>query len=195
MNNNTELQTSEQLEILTDKDIKDAIFALLFTYGDPLSAEDLRDTIDESFDLRIIKRCLRELSDELYESDGAVQLFNFNNKYQLGTNKKYSKYVEKIVSPSKKKTLTRAAIETLTIIAYKQPITRIEVEDIRGVKSNAVFDSLLSNELIEVCGIAPKIGRPKLYRTTDNFLKAIGISDLNELPNIESHQNKQISLL
>lgn len=184
----------QETNILTDKDIKSIIQSLLFIHGDPLSAEDIRDTINEELDLRIVKRCIKELSDELEHNGYGLKIFNFNNKYQLGTDKKYSPYIEKLISPYKKKSLTKSAIETLTIIAYKQPVTRVEVEDIRGVKSSAVFETLLNHDLIAVAGIAKKIGNPKLYKTTDNFLKAINIKSLDELPDLEKHKQSQISI-
>lgn len=185
---------SQEEDILTDKKIKAIAQNLLFIYGDPLSPEEIRDIIDENIDLRRIKRCLNELVTEMDVVGHGLKLFVFNNKYQLGTDKKYSKYIEKLITPSKHKSLTTSALETLTIIAYKQPVTRIEVEDIRGVKSNAVFETLLNHDLIEVVGRAKKIGNPKLFATTKRFLELMGMKSLDELPDLEKHKNKQISI-
>lgn len=172
-----------------------AIEAILFIYGDPLSSTEIRDAIDENLDLRVIKNLLKKLEQQLQDEGRGILLLRLEDKYQLVTKPEYVEYVENIISPQKKKTLTTAAIETLTIIAYKQPVTKIEVEDIRGVKSDAVFTTLVNNDLIEVCGVANKIGKPKLYRTTDTFLKILDISSISELPDLEKFKNEQLSLL
>lgn len=171
------------------------IEAILFIYGDPLTAIEIRDIIDENIDLRLIKSALRELEKEYQNSRRGLILIRLEDKYQVGTKPDFVEYVERVVTPQKKKTLTTAALETLTIIAYKQPVTKLEVEDIRGVKSDAVFTTLINNDLIVVSGVSNKIGRPKLYKTTDTFLKLLGISSLSELPDLEKFKNEQLNLL
>ena len=185
-------ETKERLDV---SEIKAIIESLLFIYGQPLTANELKEVIDPTLNIRVVKKCLRDLTLELEKEGRGLKIFHFDEKYQIGTDKKYSEYVERLISPHKKKTLTRSAIETLTIIAYKQPITKIEVEDIRGVNSNAVFETLLNHNLIVSAGTAKKIGNPKLYKTTDNFLKAINIKTLDELPDLEKYKSEQISLL
>lgn len=178
-----------------DNKLVGIIEAILFIYGDPLTAIEIRDTIDETLDLRIIKSLLKELEKEYQDSKRGLSLIRLEDKYQIGTKSDYVEYVERVVSPQKKKTLTTAALETLTIIAYKQPVTKIEVEDIRGVKSDAVFTTLINNDLIVVAGVSNKIGKPKLYKTTDTFLKLLNISSLSELPDLEKFKNEQLNLL
>lgn len=189
------IQQEANSNLLSNEEIKAILEALLFIYGEPLTASELREAIDPNLNLRIIKKCLEELSIELENQNRGVKIYQFEDKYQMGTDKKLSEYVERLVSPHKKKTLTRSAIETLTMIAYKQPITRVEIEDIRGVKSSAVFETLLNHDLIVVAGTAKKIGNPKLYKTTDNFLKALNIKSLDELPDLEKHKPEQMNLL
>lgn len=181
--------------LLSNEEIKVILEALLFIYGEPLTANELRDAINPELNLRTVKKCLDELIIDLESQNRGVKIYQFEDKYQMGTDKRLSEYVERLVSPHKKKTLTRSAIETLTMIAYKQPITRVEIEDIRGVKSSAVFETLLNHDLIAVAGTAKKIGNPKLYKTTDNFLKALNIKSLDELPDLEKHQPEQMNLL
>ena len=181
--------------LLSNEEIKVILEALLFIYGDPLTANELRDAINPELNLRTVKNCLDELIIDLESQNRGVKIYQLEDKYQMGTDKRLSEYVERLVSPHKKKTLTRSAIETLTMIAYKQPITRVEIEDIRGVKSSAVFETLLNHDLIAVAGTAKKIGNPKLYKTTDNFLKALNIKSLDELPDLEKHQPEQMNLL
>lgn len=181
--------------LLSNEEIKVILEALLFIYGEPLTANELRDAINPELNLRTVKKCLDELIIDLESQNRGVKIYQLEDKYQMGTDKRLSEYVERLVSPHKKKTLTRSAIETLTMIAYKQPITRVEIEDIRGVKSSAVFETLLNHDLIAVAGTAKKIGNPKLYKTTDNFLKALNIKSLDELPDLEKHQPEQMNLL
>ncbi|MDX5658319.1 SMC-Scp complex subunit ScpB, partial [Clostridioides difficile] len=104
------------------------------------------------------------------------------------TNKDYAEYIKKIIEPKKKKSLSQATLETLTIIAYKQPITKVEIEDIRGVKCDKVLQTLFENELIREAGRLNKIGKPIIYKTTDEFLKLLNIESLEELPPIENYQ-------
>jgi segregation and condensation protein B len=104
------------------------------------------------------------------------------------TNKKYADYIKKVLEPKRKKTLSQATLETLTIIAYKQPITKVEVEDIRGVKCDKVIQTLLENDLIREAGRLNKIGKPIIYKTTDEFLKLLNIEKLEELPPIENYE-------
>lgn len=179
---------------LSNSYIKSIIESLLFIYGEPLSAQELKQAIDPTIDIRVIKKCAKELQEDYKKEDRGLTLFILEDKYQIGTKSELSQYVEKIISPHKKKTLTKAALETLTIIAYKQPITKIEVEDIRGVKSDAVFTTLINNELIVVCGVANKIGRPKLYKTTDIFLKTFGLKSVSELPELDTFKNDQMTI-
>lgn len=96
--------------------------------------------------------------------------------------------IKKIIEPKKKKSLSQATLETLTIIAYKQPITKVEIEDIRGVKCDKVLQTLFENELIREAGRLNKIGKPIIYKTTDEFLKLLNIESLEELPPIENYQ-------
>lgn len=183
------------MELKKDNNLVGIIEAVLFIYGGPLTAVEVRDTIDPTLDLRVVKSALNILQTQYEKEDRGLALIKLEDKYQIGTKPEFVEYVERIISPTKMKTLTNAALETLTIIAYRQPVTKLEVEDIRGVKSDAVFSTLINNDLIVVSGVANKIGRPKLYSTTDTFLKLLGISSLSELPDLEKFKNEQLTLL
>ena len=104
------------------------------------------------------------------------------------TNKYYTPYIKKVLEPKRKKTLSQATLETLTIIAYKQPITKVEIENIRGVKCDKVLQTLLENSLIREAGRLNKIGKPIIYKTTDEFLKLLNIEKLEDLPPIEEFE-------
>ena len=118
-----------------------------------------------------------------------IQIIKLQDKYQMCTNKDYSSFIKKVLEPKKKKSLTQTTLETLTIIAYKQPITKVEIEDIRGVKSDKAIQTLLENNLIKEAGRLEKIGKPIIYKTTDEFLKLLNIEKLEDLPPIENYEN------
>ena len=108
----------------------------------------------------------------------------YENKYQFATRPDHEKYISNIIKKSEKN-LSNSSLETLSIIAYKQPITRAEIDKIRGVKSQSTIDSLLDKKLIRENGRLDKIGKPIIYVTTDLFLKYFNISDLSQLPKID----------
>lgn len=114
------------------------------------------------------------------------------DKYQLVAKRDNFKYLEKVISPKKKKNLTQSAIETLTIIAYNQPTTKAFVEKIKGVKCDTTIAKLLEAGLIEECGRLDKIGRPIIYKTTEVFLKHLNISSIKELPDIENMKKEDV---
>ena len=107
------------------------------------------------------------------------------------TNKEYSDFVKNILEPKKKKTLSQATLETLTIIAYKQPVTKVEVEEIRGVKCDRAIQNLLESELIYEAGRLDKIGKPMVYKTTSEFLRLLSIEKLEDLPPIDKYEEKE----
>jgi segregation and condensation protein B len=107
----------------------------------------------------------------------------------MTTNKDYSDFIKKVLEPKKKKSLSQATLETLTIIAYKQPITKVEVEEIRGVKCDRAIQTLLENELIKDAGRLERIGKPIIYKTTNEFLKLLSIETLRDLPPLENYED------
>ena len=156
------------------------IEAILFVSGDPVDsraiAQALLITEDE------VGAALDELGSRLdYERRG-LHLRRFGSKAQLSIRAEYAEYVERLLQPVQKQTLSQAALETLAIIAYRQPITRLEVEEIRGVKCDYSVASLVNKELICEVGRRESLGRPILYGTTPKFLQHFGIESLDELP-------------
>ena len=110
------------------------------------------------------------------------------------TNKDYADYIKKVLEPKKRKSLSQATLETLTIIAYKQPITKVEIENIRGVKCDKVLQTLLDHDLIREAGRLNKIGKPIIYKTTPEFLKLLQIESLKDLPPIDSFESEDESI-
>lgn len=172
------------------EDIKNIIESILFAYGNPISVNELNYAINEELSSKEIEFMLNLLIKEYEENDRGIQIIKLENKYQMCTNKKYASFIKKILEPKKKKSLSQATLETLTIIAYKQPITKVEIEDIRGVKCDKAIQTLLENELIIEAGRLDKIGKPIIYKTTNEFLKLLNIEKLEDLPPIEKYEEK-----
>jgi len=170
------------------EDIKYIIEAIMFSYAEPITVKELRDIINPELDTREIDMMLNNLINEYAENNRGIQIIKLEDKYQMCTNKIYGDYIKKVLEPQKKKTLTQATLETLTIIAYKQPITKVEIDEIRGVKSDKVVSTLVEYNLIKEAGRLNKIGKPILYKTTDEFLMLFNIEKLEDLPNIEDFE-------
>ena len=155
--------------------------ALLFASGDPLTLERaagaLFITQDEA------ARLLEELQQQYRQADRGIQLRKVAGGWQLVTKAQYFHYVERL-SEERDKRLSPAAMETLSIVAFKQPITKQEIEHIRGVRIEKIMSKLLEMELIRELGRKDTIGRPILYGTTDTFLQCFGLNDISDLPEL-----------
>lgn len=137
-----------------------------------LSEEELRKTIDT------LK--------QIYNEENGILLLEFNGKLQFSTNPIFKEYVSGVLNPIKEKELTKSVLECAAIIAYKQPITRTELEMLRGVSSDYAIRVLLEQKMIEPCGRKDAIGKPILYGTTDEFLKRFRLSSLRDLPDYDA---------
>lgn len=171
-------------------EIKNIIEAIMFAYSEPISIKDLNNAINEELSSKEIEIMLNSLIEDYKENNRGIQIIKLQDKYQMCTNKDYSEFVKNILEPKRKKTLSQATLETLTIIAYKQPITKVEIEEIRGVKSDKVVQTLLENDLIYEAGRLDRIGKPIIYKTTNEFLKLLNIEKLEDLPSIEKYENE-----
>lgn len=173
------------------EDIKNIIESVMFAYGEPISIKELNYIVNEELSQKEIEFMLESLIEEYKEHNRGIQIIKLENKYQMCTNKDYASFIKKVLEPKKKKTLSQATLETLTIVAYKQPITKVQIEDIRGVKCDKVLQTLLENELIREAGRLNKIGKPIIYRTTNEFLKLLNIEKLEDLPPLENYQDNE----
>ena len=171
-------------------EIQSIIEAIMFAYSDPISIKELNNAINEELSSKEIEIMLNSLIEEYKENNRGIQIIKLQDKYQMCTNKEYSSFVKNILEPKKKKTLSQATLEALTIIAYKQPITKVELEEIRGVKSDKVIQTLLENDLIYEAGRLDKIGKPIIYKTTNEFLRLLNIENLEDLPPIENYEKE-----
>ncbi|NUM55631.1 MAG: SMC-Scp complex subunit ScpB [Candidatus Hydrogenedentes bacterium] len=174
----------EAVETLGRDESRQAIHALLFVSDRPVSAERIAEALGD-VDKEVVVNLLDEIREELRESESAYQLREIAGGYQLVTNPKFAPYIRRMLQIKKSNKLSKTALETLAIIAYKQPVTRAEVESVRGVSVAYAFDTLQEKRLIKVVGVAEVPGRPKLYRTTEEFLVHFGIKSLKELPSME----------
>lgn len=158
------------------------IEAILFASGNAVAYSDICDK------LAITNRELRKSLDELkekYGEEGGIQLLEFNKKAQLASNPRYKNEVETVLNPIREKELTRTILECAAIIAYKQPITRTEIEILRGCNSDYAVNALVELKLIEPCGRKDAVGRPVLFATTDEFLKRFRLHSLADLPDYD----------
>ena len=157
--------------------------AILFVAGDPVRVEDLAHAMDMT--TREMNNALDALADHLSLENRGIQLNRSGETVFLSIRPQFAPQVEMFLQPLQKRPLSQAVLETLSIIAYRQPCTRGDIEAIRGVKCDYSVQSLLNKGFIEECGVRETLGRPTLYKTTDAFLKHFGMETLADLPNID----------
>lgn len=160
-----------------------AIEAILFVAGDPVRVDDLAHAMNLTSGE--LQESLSTLADHLALENRGLQLNRSGETVFLSIRPEYAPQVEAFLQPLQKRPLSQAVLETLSIIAYRQPCTRGDIENIRGVKCDYSVQSLLNKNLIEECGQRETLGRPTLYRTTDAFLKHFGMESLDDLPNAD----------
>lgn len=163
--------------------LKSAIEALLFASGDPLTLSDLSTQLEEKS--KLIEAVIHEMIEEYEKPERGIKLICIKGSYQLVTKSENADYIQKLLKKNKRQSLSQASIESLAIIAYKQPITRIDIDEIRGVKSESAIQRLVERELIKEVGRLEVPGRPILYGTTEEFLRQFELKDLNQLPSLD----------
>ncbi|MGE5805854.1 MAG: SMC-Scp complex subunit ScpB [Ignavibacteria bacterium] len=169
-----------------DEIYKPVIEALIFSSDEPLSSSEIIKAIrgidgeDISITTEDIEKCVDELN--LKYNESAYNIIRVANGFLFATKQENAKYIGYLSSEKSKRRLSQAALETLAIIAYKQPVTKPELESIRGVNSDYILSSLLEKNLITITGRAETPGRPLLYGTTNEFLKYFGLNKLTDLP-------------
>lgn len=145
-----------------------------------LSAKQLADII--GYDVPLVNELVHELKSELFKDKRGVRITQVAGGFRMTTNPDHAPYFEKLAYSPERSSLSQAALETLSIVAYRQPITRVEIEEIRGVKCERPLHTLVAKDLIEEVGRAEAIGRPILYGTTKAFLDYFGLSGIDALP-------------
>jgi len=163
---------------------KQILEALLFVTDRPVSVREFADILEQPEEL--VQELLQELRLEIESRHSAIELKEVANGFQFATKPVFTSWIQKLFKDRLTYRLSTSAIETLSIIAYKQPITRSEIEEIRGVEVTAVLETLLERKLVRIVGRKETVGRPLLYGTTLEFLKAFNLRRLADLPAIEN---------
>ena len=180
--NVTTVNPIEEVYLTSVQKLKSILEAILFAASEPISLEQFQDTLPD-LDKRAIRRGLAELREDYQEMDRSFHLVEIANGYQICTRPEYSEWIQKFYTRQVRVTLSPSALETLAIVAYKQPVTRADVAAIRGVNSDSVLNSLLEKGLVRIAG--RKEGRSLLFSTTDEFLQQFGLKDASELPSLD----------
>lgn len=169
---------------MTNKErIKSALESMMFVWGEPLDVKTAADVVDmlwkEVYDL------FMELQDEYEAYERGLRIRRVDKSFQIVTYSENYEYIRKLCTPVKKRKLTQSALEVLAIIAYRQPVTRGEIESVRGIKCERVIDGLVQKGLVKEAGRSSSLGRPILYATTDEFLRYMDIESIDDLPQLE----------
>jgi len=173
---------------LSNAGIKNIVEALIFASEEEITTKEIKDLLDSfkiSVSLKEIDASIEELNVDYEQNSNAFEILKIAGGYVFATRKKFSHFLGKLSAETQRKKLSQSAIETLAIIAYKQPITRTEIEFVRGVNVDYIVNSLLERDLITIKGRADGPGRPILYGTTASFLKVLGLNALEDLPKLK----------
>lgn len=166
-----------------------AIEAILFTMGESVEAEKIAVAIEHDVDITV--KIIHNMMDKYENEDRGIKIIELEGSFQLCTKEEYYDNLIRICSQPRRYTLTDAALETLSIIAYKQPVTKIEIEKIRGVNSDRSVNKLVELELVKEVGRLDAPGRPMLFGTTEEFLRTFGVGSIDELPVISEDMVEQ----
>lgn len=168
------------------EDIKNIIESLLFVAEEPLTIDRIKNVLDlaDTAGTKEIRNALKGLSDEYEARKGGFFLREVAGGYQIRTRPEYTEWIKRLIQPNPLR-ISKAALETLAIIAYKQPIIRSDIEYIRGVDCGGVIRMLLERKLIRILGRKEIPGRPLIYATTKQFLEVFDLKDLKELPTLK----------
>lgn len=184
-------QQTQHETLLESDDLKKIVENLLFITDRPLKPARIAEVVDE-LDTKKALELILELVKEYNETGRAIQIVEVGGGYQMSTKPEYGRWVRKLYNEKMTTKLSNAALETLAIIAYKQPATRAEIEAIRGVDVAAPLERLLERGLVRVLGKKDTIGRPMVYGTTEEFLRTFGLNKISELPDLQVFAAKQV---
>ena len=170
----------------SNKTMKSALETMMFMWGEPLEVKDAAEVLEA--DKNVIRGLFKELQAE-YEQEGrGIRIRQADDSFGFVTLAENDIFLKKLCTPVRVRRLSQAALEVLAIIAYRQPVTRSEIDSIRGIKSERVIDGLIDKDLIEVSGRSEGVGRPLLYSTTKEFLKKFGFASLKDLPEVPEYE-------
>jgi len=172
---------------MPENNTKSVIEALLFSSDRPLPLEQMKKVLD-GLDTNEIRKLIDELKTEYDQSSRGIRIMEIAGGFQMITAPVFAVFLKKLFKERRVERLSKPALETLAIIAYKQPITRLQIESLRNVDIDGVMKNLLGKGLIRICGTKDSPGRPKVYSTTRQFMEYFGLKSLEELPKIENFQ-------
>ncbi|MBI3008245.1 MAG: SMC-Scp complex subunit ScpB [Candidatus Omnitrophica bacterium] len=178
---------------MNDEELKRIIEAILFASDQPVSINEMREVLDGA-DGRIIRTVIEGLRDEYEKEKRSFRLVEVAGGFQMATDPLYGEWLKKIYKSRQTNRLSGPALETLAIIAYRQPVTRADIEFIRGVNVDGVIKNLMDRNIIRITGRKDVPGRPILYGTTKEFLLYFGLNSLDELPNLKEFSEADIQL-
>ena len=184
---NLQTQQSSEAITLSDKQCAAAIESILFVSGRPLERTELRKLL--ALDEAHLSAGLQYLENELVRQERGIRLQRLGEQVQLVTAPENARYIAALLGLPMTAKLTSSALETLAVIAYRQPITRGQIESVRGVNSDRALASLLQHGLVIEVGRAQSVGRPALFATTPEFLQLFGLTSIEQLPNMPENQN------
>ncbi len=169
--------------------IESIIEAILFTMGNSVEVEKIAYAIDH--DVETTRKIIHNMMDRYAAEDRGIQICELENAYQMCTKKELYDYLIKVASQPKKQVLTDVLLETLSIIAYKQPVTKTEIENIRGVKCDHAVNKLVEYELVCEVGRLDAPGKPIVFGTTEEFLRRFGITSVEDLPELNAEKEEE----
>jgi len=170
---------------MENNELKKIIEALIFSSDQPLPEYLVSNMLGKAAGDADIEALIKDIAKDYEDRQGPVELRFVAGGWQFATKKEYGAWVRKLYKDKTTLKLSNSALETLAVVAYKQPITRSEAEEIRGVEVSGVLETLLERKLVRIVGRKETVGRPLLYGTTQEFLKHFGLTHLSELPSIE----------
>lgn len=164
------------------------IEAIMFAYGDPISIDKLSEAsgIDNETTIKLIDQLERRYN----VNESGLRIIRVNDGFQITTRTEYADSIKKAMETRRQQPLSQAAMETLSIVAYNQPVTKAFVEQVRGIDSSSVVNTLVERDLLEEAGRLDLPGRPVAYRTTDTFLRCFGMSRIEELPALPNQEGQ-----
>ena len=170
----------------SNKTMKSALETMMFVWGEPLEVRDAAEVLEADKDE--VRKLFRELQNE-YEQEGrGIRIQEADDAFRFVTLAENDMFLKKLCTPVRIRRLSQAALEVLAIIAYRQPVTRSEIDSIRGIKSERVIDGLIDKGLVEVKGRSEGVGRPLIYATTKEFLTKFGFASLKDLPEVPEYE-------
>ena len=172
------------------KQYQAAMEAVLFASGEPVASGRLAEVLE--LDAEPAVRLAEDLMQDINTRGGGLRMLRLDDRYQLCTNADYAGYVRKALEIRRNTPLSQAAMEVLSIVAYKQPVTKLEIEKIRGVKSDHAVNRLVEYNLVYEVGRMDAPGRPALFATTEEFLRRFGVGGLSDLPHMNPEQEEEI---